>query len=65
MQIILYLCKWSMKNVLSHDVVSWSNIRLCNKIDIPLVVYRFSGNMMSIIKLRKIWQNLDIFTAEM
>ena len=28
---------------LSHDVVSGNDITLCNKIDIPLVVYRFSN----------------------
>ena len=26
---------------LSHDVTSWSNITPCNKIDKPLVVFRF------------------------
>ena len=37
----------------------------CNKIDKPLVVYRFSGNVMtSIIKLHKIRQNLDVFTLK-
>ena len=39
--------------LLSHDVVSGSEITPCNKIDKPLVVYRFTGNVMSsIIKLR-------------
>ena len=38
---------------------------LCNKIDTPLVVYRFSGNVMTpIITLRKRWQNLDVFTQK-
>ena len=30
--------------VLSYDVTSGSEITPCNKIDKPLVVYRFSGN---------------------
>ena len=33
--------------VLSHDVASWSEITPYNKIDKPLVVYRFSGNRMT------------------
>ena len=38
---------------LSYDVASGSEIRPCNKIDKPLVVYRFSGNgMTSITTLR-------------
>ena len=37
----------------SYDAVSGSEITPCNKIDKPLVVYRFSGNvMMSITMLR-------------
>ena len=35
--------------LLSHDVASESEITLCNKIDKPLVVYRFSGNVMTSI----------------
>ena len=31
---------------LSYDVASGSEITPCNKIDIPLVVYRFTGNVM-------------------
>ena len=39
--------------VLSHDVASGSDVTLCNKIDKPLVVYRFTGNdMTSITTLR-------------
>ena len=39
---------------LSYDVASGSEIRPCNKIDKPLVVYRFSGNVLtSITTLRK------------
>ena len=35
--------------VLSYDVVSGSKITPCNKICKPLVVYRFSGNVMTSI----------------
>ena len=39
--------------ILSYDVASLSEITPCNKIDKPLVVYRFSGNVMaSITSLR-------------
>ena len=34
---------------LSYDVVSESEITPCNKIDKPLVVYRFTGNVMTTI----------------
>ena len=34
---------------LSHDVASGSEITPCNKIDKPLVVYRFTGNIMTSI----------------
>ena len=38
---------------LSYDVASGSEMTPCNKIDKPLVVYRFTGNVMtSITKLR-------------
>ena len=38
---------------LSYDVASGSEITPCNKIDKPLVVYRFTGKVMtSIITLR-------------
>ena len=36
---------------LSFDVASWSEITPCSKIDKPLVVYRFSGNVMMSIML--------------
>ena len=40
---------------LLHDVAPGSNKTPCNKIDKPLVAYRFSGNVMtSIITWRKI-----------
>ena len=51
---------------LSHDVASRSDITPCNKINKPLVVYSFSGNIMtSIITLRRIRENLDVFTPKM
>ena len=34
---------------LSYDVASGSELTLCNKICKPLVVYRFSGNVMTSI----------------
>ena len=36
-------------NNLSYDVASGSEITPCNKIDKPLVVYRFTGNVMTSI----------------
>ena len=33
-----------------NDVASGSEITPCNKIDKPLVVYRFTGNVMTSIK---------------
>ena len=35
----------------SYGVASGSEIMLCNKINKPLVVYRFSGSIMTSIKL--------------
>ena len=35
------------KTLLSYDVASGSEITQCNKIDKPLVVYRFTGNIMT------------------
>ena len=59
----MHLC--ISESMLSHDVVSGSEIMPRNKIDKPLVVYRFTGNVMpSIITLRKEWQNLDVFTPK-
>ena len=41
------------ESILSYDVASGSEITPCNKVDKPLVVYRFTGNVMtSIITLR-------------
>ena len=51
---------------LSYDVVSGSDIMPCIKIYKPLVVCRFSVNVItSIITLLKRWQNLDVFTPKM
>ena len=36
-------------SILSYDIGSGSEITPCNKIDKPLVVYRFSGNVMTSI----------------
>ena len=38
-----------VKTVLSYDVKSRIEITPCNKIEQPLVVYRFSGNVMTSI----------------
>ena len=44
----------SVKDYLSYDVASGSEITPCNKICKPIVVYRFTGNVMtSITTLRK------------
>ena len=44
----------------------FSDIMPCNKIHKPQVFYRFSGNVMtSIVRLRKIRDNLDVFTPKM
>ena len=51
---------------LSYDVASESEITPCNKICKPLVVYRFTGNVItSITTLRTWWQNHNVFTPEM
>ena len=39
----------NIEKLLSYDVASGSEITPCNKIDKPLVVYRFSGNVMTSI----------------
>ena len=36
---------------LSHDIASGIEITPCNKIDKPLVVYRFLGNVMTSITM--------------
>ena len=51
---------------LSYDVASGSEITPCNKICKPLVVYRFTGNVItSITTLRTWWQNHNVLTPEM
>ena len=40
-----YVC--SFEGFLSYDVASGSEITPCNKIDKPLVIYRFMGNVMT------------------
>ena len=40
---------WLKKILLSYDVASGSEITPCNKIDKPLVVYRFTGSVMTSI----------------
>ena len=42
------------ENILSHDVASGSEITPCNKIDKPLMVYRFTGNIMTSITTLRI-----------
>ena len=42
---------FSIKLALSYDVVSGSKTTPCNKIDKPLVVYRFTGNVMTSITM--------------
>ena len=54
------------ENILSHDVASESDITSCNKINKPLVIYIFLGNVMTSIKtLHKIRESLDVFTPKM
>ena len=51
---------------LSYDVASGSEITPCNKIDKPLVVYRFTGNVMtSVTTLRTCNDAILTFTPEM
>ena len=51
---------------LSYDVASGSEITPCNKICKPLVVYRFTGNVItSITTLRTWWQNHNVLKPEM
>ena len=51
--------------ILSHDIVSGSDIMPYNKIYKPQVIYRLVAKVMtSFITLRKIWQDIDIFTPE-
>ena len=60
------LCYFILYLLLSYDVASGSEITPCNKICKPLVVYRFTGNVItSITTLRTWWQNHNVFTPEM
>ena len=47
--LFFYQCGNIYNTILSYDVASGSEITLCNKIDQPLVVYRFTGNVMTSI----------------
>ena len=59
---------WSaFEHTLSYDVASGSEITPCNKIDKPLVVYRFTGNVMTSITTLPVNNDKIItgFTPEM
>ena len=43
----MYIYNYMSVTCLSYDVASGSEITPCNKIDKPLVVYRFTGNVMT------------------
>ena len=45
----LYTLFYLPKIIVSYDLASESEITPCNKIDKPLVVYRFTGNVMTSI----------------
>ena len=49
---------------LSHGVAAGSDITSCNKIDTPLVVYRFSENVEITILTSRIGQNTNFFHAK-
>ena len=51
LMIMIYIV---LSDVLLYDVDSGSEITPCNKIYIPLVVYRFSGNVIKSIQYTKI-----------
>ena len=48
---VLSIMSGRFTQVLSYDVAFGSEITPCNKIDIPLVVYRFTGNVMTSITM--------------
>ena len=54
-----------MKFLLSHDVMSRSDIMPYNKIDIPLGFTDEHCLMTSFISLRKRWRKLDVFAPKM
>ena len=43
--------QYAWKQLLSYEIASGSEITPCNKIDKPLVVYRFTGNVMTSITM--------------
>ena len=47
--------------LLSDDVASGSEITPCNKIDKPLVVYRFVGNVMTSITTLRTYYKIISF----
>ena len=50
MQMSQHMRFWDLPyHILSYDATSGSEITPCNKIDKPLVVYRFSGSIMTSI----------------
>ena len=52
--LVTLFCRENVEISLSYDVASGSEITPCNKICKPLVVYQFSGNVMtSITTLRR------------
>ena len=57
---------WGYYYALPHDVASGCDITSCIKMDKPLVNYRFSNIMTSIIiMLGKRWQNLDVSSTRL
>ena len=46
----------------SYDVASESEVTPCNKIDKPLVVYRFMGNVMTSITMLRTLQIITFVT---
>ena len=49
-----------IKLTLSYDVAPGSEITPCNKIDKPLVVYRFTGNVMTYITTLPLVYNFSV-----
>ena len=47
--LVTLFCRENVEISLSYDVASGSEITPCNKICKPLVVYQFSGNVMTSI----------------
>ena len=57
-------CRFWLRNkniIISYDVTSGSEITPCNKIDKPLVVYKFINVMTSIFTLSKRWTIIGVF----